>query len=85
MITNTKKTKKTYYKFFAYMELYGAPRARTIKEEKDLFTSALRERERVHNYLELPNNSRSFFYLFLLKNPLRHRMSVPLLYRGHIQ
>ena len=46
MITNTKKTKKTYYKFFAYMELYGAPRARTIKEEKDLFTSALRERER---------------------------------------
>ena len=28
------------------MELYGAPRARTIKEEKDLFTSALRERER---------------------------------------
>ena len=64
MITNTKKTKKTYYKFFAYMELYGAPRARTIKEEKDLFTSALRERERVHNYLELPNNSYSFFYLF---------------------
>ena len=47
MITNTKKTKKTYYKFFAYMELYGAPRARTIKEEKDLFTSAdERERER---------------------------------------
>ena len=46
MITNTKKTKKTYYKFFAYMELYGAPRARTIKEEKELFTSALRERER---------------------------------------
>lgn len=81
MITNTKKTKKTYYKFFAYMELYGAPRARTIKEEKDLFTSALRERERerVHNYLELPNNCRSFFYLFLLKNPLRHRKSVPLL------
>ena len=76
MITNTKKTKKTYYKFFAYMELYGAPRARTIKEEKDLFTSALRERERVHNYLELPNNSRSFFYLFLLKNLLRHRKSV---------
>ena len=46
MITNTKKTKKTYYKFFAYMELYGAPRARTIKDEKELFTSALRERER---------------------------------------
>ena len=45
MITNAKKTKKTYYKFFADMELYGAPRARTIKEEKDLFTSALRERE----------------------------------------
>ena len=87
MITNTKKTKKTYYKFFAYTELYGAPRARTIKEEKDLFTSALRERERerVHNYLELPNNSRSFFYLFLLKNPLRHRMSVPLSYGDHIQ
>ena len=85
MITNTKKTKKTYYKFFAYMELYGAPRARTIKEEKDLFTSALRERERVHNYLELPNNSRSFFYLFLLKNLLRHRMSVSLSYGGHIQ
>ena len=83
MITNTKKTKKTYYKFFAYMELYGAPRARTIKEEKDLFTSALRER--VHNYLELPNNSRSFFYLFLLKNLLRHRKSVPLSYGGHIQ
>ena len=78
MITNTKKTKKTYYKFFAYMELYGAPRARTIKDEKELFTSALRERERerVHNYLELPNNSRSFSYLFLLKNLLRHRMSV---------
>ena len=78
MITNTKKTKKTYYKFFAYMELYGAPRARTIKDEKELFTSALRERERerVHNYLELPNNSHSFFYLFVLKNLLRHRMSV---------
>ena len=89
MITNTKKTKKTYYKFFAYMELYGAPRARTIKEEKDLFTSALREieseRERVHNYLELPNNSHSFFYLFLLKNLLRHRKSVPLSCGGHIQ
>ena len=27
------------------MELYGAPRARTIKDEKELFTSALRERE----------------------------------------
>ena len=50
MITNTKKTKKTYYKFFAYTELYGAPRARTIKEEKDLFTSALREREREREY-----------------------------------
>ena len=85
MITNTKKTKKTYYKFFAYMELYGAPRARTIKEEKELFTSALRERERVQNYLELPNNSRSFFYLFVLKNLLRHRKSVPLSYGGHIQ
>ena len=32
------------------MELYGAPRARTIKEEKDLFTSALREREREREY-----------------------------------
>ena len=51
MITNTKKTKKTYYKFFAYMELYGAPRARTIKEEKDLFTSALREREREYTII----------------------------------
>ena len=28
------------------MELYGAPRARTIKDEKELFTSALRERDR---------------------------------------
>ena len=51
MITNTKKTKKTYYKFFAYMELYGAPRARTIKDEKELFTSALREREREYTII----------------------------------
>ena len=75
MITNTKKTKKTYYKFFAYMELYGAPRARTIKEEKDLFTSALlerereRERERVYKYLELPNYLLSFSRFWMLKNP----------------
>ena len=35
------------------MELYGAPRARTIKEEKDLFTSALRERERERESTQL--------------------------------
>ena len=66
MITNAKKAKGNYYNSFVYMELYGAPRARTTKVKRGLFTPALRERERerVHNYLELPNNSHSFFYHF---------------------
>ena len=46
MITNAKKAKGNYYNSFVYMELYGAPRARTIKVKRDLFTPALRERER---------------------------------------
>ena len=73
------------------MGSHGAPRAHAYEERSGEVRPGLyerereRERERVHNYLELPNNSRSFFYLFVLKNLLRHRMSVPLSYGGHIQ
>ena len=48
------------------MGLHGAPRAHAYEERSGEVRPGLceRERERVHNYLELPNNSRSFFYLF---------------------
>ena len=47
MLNNTNKAKKTCYKFFAYMGLYGVPRTRTRERNNDLFTLVLeRERER---------------------------------------
>ena len=73
-----KKTKGNHNNSFVYMGSHGAPRTHAYEERSGEVRPGLceRERERVHNYLELPNNSRSFSYLFLLKNLLRHRMSV---------
>ena len=41
-----------------------------------------RERERVQNYLELPNNLPSFSYLFLLKNQMYKQRPLYLYYIG---
>ena len=41
-----------------------------------------RERERVQNYLELPNNLPSFSYLFLLKNQMYEQQPLYLYYIG---
>ena len=51
MLNNTNKAKKTCYKFFAYMGLYGVPRARTRERNNDLFTLVLeREYTIIWNY-----------------------------------
>ena len=62
---------------------YDTLRARVcVKENKGSYACSTRERERVQNYLELPNNLPSFSHLFLLKNQMYELLHLYLYYIG---
>ena len=60
-----KKEQRKLLEVLCLQGLYGEPRARTQEEKSGELRPDLRERERerVQNYLELPNNLLTFFQL----------------------
>ena len=77
-----KSEQRKLRKVLCLQGLHGTPRARMREEKSGEVRPGLyereRERERVQNYLELPNNLHYFFCLSSLKNLMQHKVCLRL-------